>query len=144
VDVGGSVVAQDARKGIVLHRISGPLRQVSRVDGLYPQDTWSGREVTYTRLGCRGGSVAISLQSDPSLFTKPSTVIASVGGREVARARVAPTATELMRVPLERRGRSCIVHFTVSPTAIPKIVTGGQNPDPRELGVHFTRFTYRP
>ena len=44
VDVGGRVVAQDARKGIVLRRIDGPLRQVSRVDGLYPQDTWSGRD----------------------------------------------------------------------------------------------------
>ena len=84
----------------------------------------------------------MTLQSDPSLFTKPTTVVATVGGREVARARVAPTATKLMRVPLERRGQSCVVHFTVSPTAIPKVVTKGQNPDPRELGVHFTRFTY--
>jgi hypothetical protein len=144
VDVGGPVVAQDARKGIVLRRVFGPLRQVSRVEGLYPQDTWSGREVTYTRLGCRGGSVVVTLQSDPSLFTKPTTVVASAGGREVARTRVAPTATRLLTVPLERRGESCAVRFTVSPTAVPKIVTKGQNPDPRELGVHFTRFTYEP
>jgi hypothetical protein len=27
---------------------------------------------------------------------------------------------------------------------VPKVVTKGQNPDPRELGVHFTRFTYQP
>jgi hypothetical protein len=144
VDVGGRVVAEDARKGIVLRKIFGPLRQVSRVEGLYPQDTWSGREVTYTRLGCRGGSVAVTLQSDPSLFTKPTTVVASVGGREVARTRVAPTATELLGVPLRRQGQSCTVRFTVSPTAVPKIVTKGQNPDPRELGIHFTRFTYTP
>jgi hypothetical protein len=142
VDVGGRVVAEDARKGIVLRRISGPLRQVSRVDGLYPQDTWSGPEVTYTRLGCRGGSVVVTLQSDPSLFTKPTTVVATVDGREVARARVAPTATETMKVPLERQGQTCAVHFSVSPTAVPNVVTRGQNPDPRELGVHFTRFTY--
>jgi hypothetical protein len=32
----------------------------------------------------------------------------------------------------------------VSPIAVPKVVTKGQNPDPRELGIHFTRFTYRP
>jgi hypothetical protein len=43
VDVGGRVVAQDERKGIVLRRIDGPLRQVSRVDGLYPQDTGRAR-----------------------------------------------------------------------------------------------------
>jgi hypothetical protein len=114
------------------------------VDGLYPQDTWSGREVTYTRHDCRGGSVVVTLQSDPSLFTKPTTVVASVGGREVARASVAPTATELLNVPLVRRGQSCVVGFTVSPTAIPRVVTRGQNTDPRELGVHFTRFTYKP
>jgi Dolichyl-phosphate-mannose-protein mannosyltransferase len=144
VDVGGRVVAQDARKGIVVRRVFGPLRQISRVDGLYPQDTWSGREVTYTRHDCRGGSVVVTLQSDPSLFTKPTTVVASVGGREVARASVAPTATELLNVPLVRRGQSCVVGFTVSPTAIPRVVTRGQNTDPRELGVHFTRFTYKP
>jgi Dolichyl-phosphate-mannose-protein mannosyltransferase len=144
VDVGGRVVAQDARKGIVLRRIVGPLRQVSRVDGLYPQDTWSGREVTYTRHDCRGGSVVVTLQSDPSLFTKPTSVVASVAGREVARAQVAPTATKLLEVPLRTQGQSCVVRFNVSPTAVPKVVTKGQNPDPRELGVHFTRFTYKP
>ena len=58
--------------------------------------------------------------------------------------RIASTATEVLGVPLRRRGQSCTVHFTVSPTAVPKIVTQGQNPDPRELGVHFTRFTYTP
>jgi hypothetical protein len=144
VDVGGRIVAQDRRKGIVLRRLLGPLRQVSRVDGLYPQDTWSGREVTYTRLGCRGGSVVVTLQSDPSLFTKPTTVVASVDGREVGRARVAPTATKYLTVPLVRHGESCVVRFTVTPTAVPKVVTNGQNADPRELGAHFTRFTYRP
>jgi hypothetical protein len=144
VDVGGRVVAEDARKGIVLRRIDGPLRQVSRVDGLYPQDTWSGREVTYTRLGCRGGHVVVTLQSDPSLFTKPTTVVASVDGREVALTSVAPEATEELRVPLTRHGESCVVNFTVSPTLIPNVVTGGQNPDPRELGAHFSRFTYEP
>jgi hypothetical protein len=144
VDVGGQVVAQDARKGIVLRRIFGPLQQVSRVDGLYPQDTWSGPEVTYTRLGCRGGSITVTLQSDPGLFTKPTTVVATVDGRRVARASVAPTATELLTVPLVRHGESCVVRFTVSPTAIPKVVTNGQNPDPRELGVHFTQFKYKP
>jgi hypothetical protein len=144
VDVRGRVVAEDTRKGIVVRRVFGPLQQVSRVDGLYPQDTWSGREVTYTRHDCRGGSVVVTLQSDPSLFTKPTTVVASVGGREVARTQVAPTATKLLEVPLRTEGESCVVRFTVSPTALPKVVTKGQNPDPRELGVHFTRFTYKP
>jgi hypothetical protein len=144
VDVGGRMVAQDALKGIVLIRLGGPLRQVSRVDGLYSQDTWSGPAVTYTRLACRGGSVIVSLQSDPSLFTRPTTVVASVGGREVARVAVAPTAMRQLTVPLQPQGSTCRAEFTVSPTLVPAVVTKGQNPDPRELGIHFTRFTYRP
>jgi hypothetical protein len=67
-----------------------------------------------------------------------------VDEKEVARTTVAPTATEQLRVPLTRHGESCVVGFTVAPTAIPRDVTNGQNPDPRELGVHFSRFTYVP
>ena len=37
-----------------------------------------------------------------------------------------------------------MVRFTVSPTAVPKVVTNGQNPDPRELGVALLAFTYKP
>ncbi|HKP19066.1 MAG TPA: glycosyltransferase family 39 protein [Gaiellaceae bacterium] len=144
VDVGGRPVAEDARKGIVLVRTAGELRQVSRVAGLYPQDTWSGARVTYTRLGCQGGTVVVSLQSDPSLFTRPTTVVASVGGREVARTRVGPTETRALSVPVRPSGSSCVVEFRVSPTLVPAKATEGQNPDPRELGIHFTRFTYIP
>jgi hypothetical protein len=144
VDVEGRVIAEDVRKGIVLVRIAGLLRQVSRVEGLYPQDTWSGAQVTYTRLDCRGGSVDVSLQSDPSLFAKPTTVVASVGGREVRRVSVAPDAIRTLRVPLEPAGRSCVARFAVSPTLVPLEATNGQNPDPRELGIHFTRFEYSP
>ncbi len=144
VDVGGRLVAQDARKGIVLVRIDGPLRQVSRVEGLYSQDTWSGPNVSYTRLACRGGSVVVSLQSDPSLFTKPTTVVAFVGGSEVARVVVPPTEPRTLTVPLQPRGTTCVATFRVSPTAVPAVVTKGQNPDPRVLGIHFSGFTYRP
>jgi hypothetical protein len=140
VDLGGKIVAQDARKGIFLVRINGPLRQVSRVDGLYPQDTWSGPSVTYTRLGCSGGSVTVQLQSDPGLFSKPVTVTASTGPS----ISVGPTETKAFRVPLRPQGKTCTVHFTVSPTLVPANVTHGANPDPRELGTHFTRFTYHP
>jgi hypothetical protein len=38
----------------------------------------------------------------------------------------------------------CRVVYTVTPTAVPEEVTGGENPDPRELGAHFDRFVYRP
>jgi hypothetical protein len=57
---------------------------------------------------------------------------------------VAPTATKLLTVPLRPEGNSCTAVFRVTPTLVPAVATKGQNPDPRELGVHFTRFTYKP
>ena len=48
-EFGGTVVGEDGVKRLVLYRVDGPLRQVAFVDGLYPQDTWSGKHVTYTR-----------------------------------------------------------------------------------------------
>jgi hypothetical protein len=144
VELDGTVVARDVRKGMFLYRLSGPLRQTSYVTGLYPQDTWSGPTAKYSRLDCRGGSVTVRLQSDPGLFTKPIKVVASVGGRVVAKVRVPPTATRLLTVPLERHEGTCTATFSVSPTAVPAIVTKGENPDPRELGAHFTRFIYHP
>src|SRR5205085_8716567 len=48
VELDGRVLARDPRKGMLLYRVHGPLRQLSRVEGLYPQDTWSGKKVTYT------------------------------------------------------------------------------------------------
>ncbi len=142
VELDGSVVAQDVRKGMLLYRLSGPLRQTSQVAGLYPQDTWSGPTASYTRLGCTGGSVTARLESDPSLFTKPQTVAASVEGRTVGKVTVPPGAVRELSAPLERHDRTCTVTFTVSPTAVPAVVTAGQNQDPRVLGIHFTRFAY--
>lgn len=140
----GRKVAEDRRKAMLVYDVNGPLRQLAFVDGLYPQDTWSRRNVTYTRHDCRGGTLEVELQSDPSLFTEPNTVVAKVGGSEVARAQVFPALAETMRVPLEPEGDTCAVRFEVASTAIPRVVTGGANPDPRPLGVHFNRVRYLP
>jgi hypothetical protein len=144
VELDGTVVAEDVRKGMLLYRVSGPLRQTSYVTGLYPQDTWSGPTVQYTRLDCSGGSVTVRLQSDPSLFTKPQTVVALVRGQQVGRVTVPPAGTRQLTAPLQRHDRTCTVTFRVSPTAVPAVATEGVNPDPRELGIHFTLFAYRP
>lgn len=140
----GRIVARDARKGMLLYRTQGLLRQASRVEGLYPQDTWSGATARYIRYGCAGGSVAVLLQSDPSLFTRPQTVTASVAGRPVASVRVPPDKPRTLRVPLTAAGDTCTATFEVRPTAVPAVVSKGQNPDTRVLGIHFTRFTYAP
>jgi hypothetical protein len=139
LELDGGVLAEDERKGMRLWGIGGLLRQLAFVDGLYPQDTWSQRNVTYTRHDCRGGStLVVELQSDPALFDEPNTVTARVGDRVVARTKVFPTLTKTLRVPLESDGGKCVVRFDVERTAVPS------NDDPRELGVHFNRFTYKP
>ena len=47
-------------------------------------------------------------------------------------------------MPLESKGGKCVVQFEVEQTAIPSVVMKGENPDPRELGLHFNRFEYDP
>jgi hypothetical protein len=140
----GRLVAQDQRTGMVLYRFDGPLRQLAFVTGLYPEDTWSRKRVTYVRHACHGGTLDVDLQSDPALYTGRNGVVARVGGRVVARARLWPTETTKLSVPLESVGNTCTVHFTVDRTAVPEVVTGGANLDPRRLGLHFNRFEYRP
>jgi hypothetical protein len=143
----GTVIAQDVGKRMVLYRVDGPLRQIARVTGLYP-DTWSGRDVTYTRFDCHGGTLTVQLQGDPNLFPAGNSVAATSGDRSpaefIVNAVVPATGTSLLRIPLRPVASRCIVHFRVDQTAIPEVVIGGSNTDTRVLGAHFNRFTYRP
>ncbi len=139
----GEVVAQDPGTGMTVYRTDGPLRLAARVEGIYPNDNWSGPEVTYTLLRCDGGTLTVMLTSDPNLFAVPQTVTASIGGRDVSSVMVRPTDSDvLLRVPLSSEDGRCVVRFAVSPTAVPAEVTGSD--DTRELGVHFTSFRYQP
>ncbi len=84
------------------------------------------------------------MQSDSALFDEPSLLTARVRGKVVGRVFIDPLLTkQVLRVPLESEGDKCVVRFEVDRTAIPKVVTDGENPDPRELGLHFNRFDYR-
>jgi len=67
-----------------------------------------------------------------------------VGARRLGRVRVGPREIRTLTVPLRPAGGTCVVLFAVSPTAVPAVVTNGQNPDPRALGIHFNRFSYSP
>jgi dolichyl-phosphate-mannose-protein mannosyltransferase len=144
VQLGGTELLQDPRTGMTLYETDGPLRQVSQVTGLYPNDTWSGRYASYTRLGCHGGRLRVGLQSDPGLFKKPQTVIARIAGREAARVQLPAGGAATLVVPLPRGNLVCNVDFEVTPTAVPAVVTKGFNPDVRELGAHFSTFEYTP
>ncbi len=138
VDLEGQVVAEDPGIGLRLYRVDGPLVLPTSVKGLYA-DTWSGSTVIYRRLDCPGGSLTVGLGSDASLFTRDQVVVASIGGREAGRARIAPAGTAELTVPLEPSAAGvCVVRFDVARTAVP----GGG--DPRRLGAHFVSFRYRP
>jgi len=129
LELNGKVVAADPPLGISLYRLDGPLRSMTRVTGLYPNDTWSGARVVYSRHACAGGAVRVTLLGDPSLFTAPQRVTAN------GRVRlVTPGRQTALTVPL----RGCRAVFTVGPTRVP-----GPS-DPRRLGIHFLGFTYVP
>jgi hypothetical protein len=144
VELDGRQIEQDPRTGMTLYETNGPLRQVSQVSGLYPEDTWSGRYASYTRLNCKGGKLKVGLASDPGIFKKPQTVIARIGGQEAARVQLPAGGAAELVVPLPSGEPVCNVDFEVTPTAVPAEVTKGYNPDVRELGAHFSRFLYKP
>ena len=127
----GAVVARDVGKGMVLRRTDGLVRIGFRVQGLYPNDTWSGKRVTYTRLRCTGGDVTAQLRRDPNLIARPQTVRAE--GRSVT---FLANDDATLTVPLRPRNGVCRAVFTVTPTAVPGPA------DPRVLGVHFLAFRY--
>ena len=142
VELAGKLVKRDP-VGVLLYRIDGPVVVLSRVSGLYPNDTWSGPTVTYQRVECSGGALAVTFQSDPKLFTRPQVVVASEAGRRVGRISVAPDAEPTLNVPLAARGGTCSVRFQVAYTRVPARVQPGSS-DERQLGVHFVSFSYRP
>jgi hypothetical protein len=135
----GDVIARDDGIGMVLLRTDGTLR--IGVMGLYPNDTWSGPRVTYSRFNCVGGSVTAVLSSDASLFRRRQTVTARSGARSFS-ITFAPTKTVSLRVPLyPNAAGSCRVVFTVTPTAVPATAEPGST-DTRLLGARFLSFRY--
>jgi hypothetical protein len=142
----GEALAQDAGWGITLWKVRPPLVSASLIEGLYPNDTWSGPEVTYVRRRCEPGRLTVELSSDDKLFLETQTVVARSNGREVGRVRLRPDGKAVLSVPVEPAlgTTECRVVYTVTPTAVPAEVTAGESPDDRELGAHFNRFVYRP
>jgi Dolichyl-phosphate-mannose-protein mannosyltransferase len=134
VEVGGKRIATDP-VGVALYRVDGPVVILNHVTGLYPNDTWSGKTVTYRRVECAGGSLAVQLQADESLFKTPQTVVATEHGNPIGRTVVPLAGITTMTVPLVSRNGVCTVRFTVGRTAVP-----GPG-DRRALGAHFLSFT---
>jgi hypothetical protein len=142
----GERVALDRGWGVNLWRVDPPLTSAIRIDGLYPNDTWSGRAVTYERRRCEPGRLVVELSSDGSLFFEPQTVVARSAGEVVGRVRLPAGGQAALAIPLAPSPgeAECRVTFTVTPTGVPSEITGGESDDDRVLGAHFNRFRYTP
>ena len=140
----GEIVAADVPLGITLWRLDGPLSSTTTLTGIYPNDTWSGPHVRWTRRHCRGGELDVALHTDPNLVGDELTdVLATVGGRPAARISVPADRSVELRVPLTAVDGTCVVDFRVAPIRIPANRIEGST-DLRPLGAHFDSFVYHP
>ncbi len=140
----GSTVSVD-KVGYTLTRVEGPIivLPLPTISGLYP-DTWSGSAVSYSLADCPGGSLAVQLESDASLFKAAQTLVAREAGRVVARIAVGPTQQPTLTLPLmPGAAHRCTVAFSVGRTVVPAQVERGST-DPRHLGLHFLSFIFTP
>ena len=91
-----------------------------------------------------GGSLAVTLTSDPVIHPHSQVVTATSGNRDVARITIQRNhdVGRQLVVPLRAHGGVCSVDFTVTPTTVPDQALG--TGDTRELGIRFVRVRYRP
>ena len=143
IALAGREIASDAKKGLVLLKVDGPLRAASLTDGI-DSDSWAGKRSVYRRFDCRGGRVAVEVGSDPQLFHAPQRVTATVEGKQVASVLVDSRRTVTMSVPLVRGAHdSCSARFVVGRTKVPARTIPGST-DTRRLGIRFVSFRYTP
>jgi hypothetical protein len=138
----GRAVARDPLIpwGMTVWRVDRPLTLAkTRIQGLYPDDTWSGRTVTWSRDRCRGGTLTVSITSDERLFRGRAQEVRADSGDSVV---VLPNRTSFLSVPVQPDARGvCRARFTVTPTAVPQDVLPDSE-DPRVLGAHFNTFSF--
>jgi Dolichyl-phosphate-mannose-protein mannosyltransferase len=140
----GRLVAEDPGTGMRLFRTPGRYVHIDQiVSGVYP-DTWSGPEAGYQRYACKGGTLTVTMTSDPALHPYDQVVTAIEANRVVARKVVKRSRDvgQRMTVPLKSQGGDCGVRFTITPSRSPD--DAFNNGDKRVLGIRFTRFVYRP
>ncbi len=141
VGLAGEIVAADEPRQMAVVRTEGPLRVSERVEGVMG-DGWTGGEFAYTRYACVGGSVAITLASDPVLHPNPVTVTPLIDGVPQQPVAVGPMGEVVVTTQLAPVDGACRVGYRVEPTAVPALVYG--SPDTRALGVLVRGVAYRP
>ena len=107
---------------------NGPIVILTRIRGLYANDTWSGRRVTYRRLRCTGGQLSVRLGTDAHLFSANQVVTAIEKGRTVASIEIAPDRPADARAfrSIRTPHGVCTVDFTTSTVRVPAQRAAGQ------------------
>ncbi len=141
--LGGRLVAADP-VGVDLYRVDGPIVLLTHIAGLYPNDTWSvgGAPVSYQRVECGGGRLAVTLDSDAQLFHRDADRRRARGGpgrgtyehrrRRASACSRCRCAGAPAALPRRLHGRA---------HAMPARVERGSS-DTRRLGAHFLEFQY--
>jgi hypothetical protein len=142
LDLAGTLLARDPVTGVRLYRVRGELTVLESIAGIYPGDTWAGPRVSYRRRRCSGGTLAVELQTDASLFDRRQVIAASEQGTVVGRIVLPPGVRRTFTVPLRTLASGdCAVTFTAATTRVPADVDPGQS-DRRRLAAHYLRFSY--
>ena len=101
-------------------------------------DLWSGPEASYRRVRCHGGTLEVTLGSDPATFNQQEqTVLATM--RTGTRSRRSRSARGRRSSSGSRSGRRTTSARSTSRLA-DEVPGGG---DLRELGVRFLAFDYK-
>ena len=125
--------------------MNGPIVILTHVHGLYPDRPWSGEVSVHLPAASSAPAArsSVQLQGDPHLFKTAADVVATEDGAVVGRTRSRRAARRRCAFRSSRRGRRCLVRFTVGRTRVPATVEPGST-DTRPLGAHFLRFAYHP
>jgi hypothetical protein len=132
----GLVVARDKAKGVAVYRTRGVPAVAQELLSVY-DDGWSRPVFAFRRYACRGGSVRLTLESDPKLFKNGQRVAFLQAGKVV---RLAYGEIRPVTVPLTR---SCQMLAAVAPTVVPATAIRGST-DTRRLGVLVRKVEYLP
>jgi hypothetical protein len=147
VNLVGQPIAHDTAKKLVLYRVTPPARTTTRIVGLHDDPTrpWSGPQVTWERLNCSGGALRVEVSSDARTFAGVRQTLRISGTTSAQTRHLRPTTDHLpLTLPLTPQDGVCRVVFDVSPTRVPRNFPKLNNPDPRELGLHFDSIKYLP
>ena len=118
-DIAGTPLARDPGIGLTLYRVNGPIVILTRVHGLYANDSWSGRTSHVPpRSAAGGGQLSVRLGTDAHLFPGNQVVTATENGRVVGTIDVSPTDQPTLGVPLDPDAHGvCTVVFTTATAA---------------------------